>query len=224
MAKTIKPKSTTGENKAIEDVDFEETKTPSVKPDSIDKAVVISHPELNTEDKKPKGDTERKEQINIDGKDAKVQGSQTINFGDSKSINDFVEEPSTQHTDTEEKKTQTTAKSEVDEIKAFEENTKLGVDDFVDLSEAAIDIIEGFISSGLRWYAKDTTDEPYSLSVKKKTRLKNQLSILLLKYRVKFKIEYIFFLTLIVVFATPVKNAFVHRKKVIKGYIYKPTK
>lgn len=85
-------------------------------------------------------------------------------------------------------------------------------EDFADIAEVIIDLLETVIVSGLRWWAKDDTDAPYEISEKKRKRLVKHLTMVLVKHKIHFGVEIVFALTIIMAFATPTKKAIEHRK------------
>jgi hypothetical protein len=77
------------------------------------------------------------------------------------------------------------------------------------------------MSSALKWWSKDTSESAYSLPEKKKSMLSYQLSLILMKYQAKFSIEFMFFLTMVVVYIPAVMLA-KKRKKEIAEYVAQP--
>lgn len=105
------------------------------------------------------------------------------------------------------------------EIKEAEKETvnTLTKDDYEMISEFIIDGIDWLFSMLLTWWAKDTTDTPYSLTVKKKEKLQAQLSRILISSITRFNFKALFFISLILAFVQPAKKAFENRKLIKKA-------
>lgn len=108
-----------------------------------------------------------------------------------------------------------------EEIRKAEEDTKdtFTIDDYEMISEFIIDSIDWGGSSLLMFLAKDNTDAPYVLSVIKKSRLKKQLTRILIKMEVKFNFTALFFISIILAYVSPVKKALESRKIVTKAEV-----
>lgn len=220
---TIKPKKS-AKKSAIEDAkiiseEISEKKIDDTIMDAEDldnPLPKIDHVDATTPDDKK---SERHDDIIMDGKDDKNLGTKKIDFTDSESVNSFVESPTKEYVERDDVVKEKKQESADEKIRAFENNMKMGPEEFQDLSGAGIDILETLVSSLLRWYAKDTVDAPYTISEAKKNRLKAQLSLIMMKYKMNFKIEWVFIFTLLVVFATPAKTAHEHRKSMKSGSI-----
>lgn len=76
-------------------------------------------------------------------------------------------------------------------------------DDFKEIAQFLITLIDTGISSALKWWSKDTTDAPYSLGKEKQNKLVYQLTLLLVKYQAKFSLEFMFLLTILFMYAGP---------------------
>lgn len=111
----------------------------------------------------------------------------------------------------------------VDEVKAeiaqeeHEQSTKFKAQDYEEIALIIVDVFDMLMAALLRWYAKDTSDQPYSLTKRKKERVAYNLSLLLIKHQKKWSIEFMFCLTLIAIYSGPVLAARDHRKKVKSG-------
>lgn len=90
-------------------------------------------------------------------------------------------------------------------------------ENFEEIARLIIDVIDLLMSALLRWYAKDTTDQPYSLSKSKKDKVVYSLSLVLMKHQKKWSVELMFALTIIGVYSGPVLAAQSHRKEVKAG-------
>jgi len=105
------------------------------------------------------------------------------------------------------------------------EESELSSEEIADISAVIVTIIDISISSLLRIYAKDDKTSPYELSASKTKILTKQLTILLIKYNVKFKIEIMFIFTLIAIYFVPFNKARENRKREIQiknSVSYKP--
>jgi hypothetical protein len=97
--------------------------------------------------------------------------------------------------------------------KAEEDSTKnFTAKDFEDIARFMIFLIDTGLSSGLKWWSKDTSEAAYSLPEKKKEMLVYQLTLILTKYQAKFSIEFMFFLTIVIVYAPAFVKAKNNRK------------
>lgn len=95
------------------------------------------------------------------------------------------------------------------------ENSKSGkmeYKDFLKFSEFLITLIDTAISTGLRWFAKDTSSSAYSMPSANRKLLVEQLALILAKYQAKFSIEFMFFMGLIIMYAPAFIAAAKNRK------------
>ena len=101
------------------------------------------------------------------------------------------------------------------DIKKAEDDSKKNftAKDFEDIARFIIFLIDTGLSSGLKWWAKDTSDAAYSLPEKKKEMLVYQLTLILTKYQAKFSIEFMFILTILIVYAPAFMKAKSRRKE-----------
>jgi len=101
--------------------------------------------------------------------------------------------------------------------KAEDESTKnFTAKDFEDIARFMIFLIDTGLSSGLKWWSGDSSDAAYSLPEKKKEMLVYQLTLILTKYQAKFSIEFMFILTILIVYAPAFIKA-KNKKKEIKA-------
>lgn len=87
---------------------------------------------------------------------------------------------------------------------------------FKDIHQIAtflINAFDGGISILLNFIARDNRVSVYSLPVDTKRQLADQLALILVKYQVKFKIEFLFFITLLLAYMGPVGGALKSRKR-----------
>lgn len=101
------------------------------------------------------------------------------------------------------------------EIKAAEDASakNFTAKDFEDIARFIIFLIDTGISSGLKWWSGDTSDSAYSLPEKKKEMLVYQLTLILTKYQAKFSVEFMFILTILIVYAPAFVKAKNRRKE-----------
>jgi hypothetical protein len=107
------------------------------------------------------------------------------------------------------------------EIKKAEEDSKKNftAKDFEDIASFIIFLIDTGIASALKWWSKDTSESAYSLPEKKKQMLSYQLSLILMKYQAKFSIEFMFILTLFVVYIPPFMLAKNRKKEIANAKV-----
>lgn len=188
------------------------TKQPTeINPESIDLTDKIRE--------KPSENVRASTEINLDKKDDAKDETANVDFMSKSFIKNIVDKKTVKSG--EEENIEGEKKPSVEEVRkqiAEEEATAPTntMEDFEDISAGIVDVLDGLISSGLRWFAKDNIDTPYSLTATKANRLKNILSKILVKYQAKWSIEVIFICTLFTCFITPIKKARDHRKQVIK--------
>lgn len=131
----------------------------------------------------------------------------TIDFMSEEHINSFTASNSKKSEEnTEDTKSKFDGKSVEDlqkEIKEAEKDSSKNftAKDFEDIARFLIFLIDTGISSGLKWWGKDTSDTAYSLPEKKKEMLVYQLTLILTKYQAKFSIEFMFIATILLVYA-----------------------
>lgn len=73
--------------------------------------------------------------------------------------------------------------------------------DFEDVARFIIFLIDASFSSFFKWWGKDTSDTAYSLPKGKQETLVYQLTLILVKYQAKFSIEFMFLISLLVLYA-----------------------
>lgn len=102
------------------------------------------------------------------------------------------------------------------EIKKAEDDSKKNftAKDFEDIAKFIIFLIDTGLSSVLKWWSKDTSDAAYSLPEKKKDMLVYQLTLILTKYQAKFSVEFMFILTILIVYAPAFMKAKNRRKEI----------
>lgn len=108
----------------------------------------------------------------------------------------------------------TTAEDLRQKIQEEEEKSKdFKAKDFEDIARFIIFLIDSSISAGLRWWAKDTSDTAYQISKTKQEQLVSQLTLILVKYQTKFSIEFMFLITVLVLYIPPFMRARERRKE-----------
>lgn len=96
------------------------------------------------------------------------------------------------------------------EVKAAENFT---VKDFENVAGFLISLIDTGVSTALRFWSGDTSDQAYSLPAQKRTMLEKQLTLILVKYQTKFSLEFMFICTLLIVYSIPFMKAREFRNK-----------
>lgn len=86
-------------------------------------------------------------------------------------------------------------------------------EDFYDIAEFIMSLIDATAASALKWWAKDSADSPYSLPEKKKNKLTKQLAKILIKYNAKFSIEFMFLIGLCIMYIPAFRLARKTRKE-----------
>lgn len=101
------------------------------------------------------------------------------------------------------------------EVEEKEEVGKLSVEDFEDAADFIIDIVDMSLVFVIRWYSQDISDAEYKVPEEKLKKLKKHLSRLLMRMGKKFPMGVLFLLGVLAAYATPVRKAHEHRKKVM---------
>lgn len=169
---------------------------------------------LRVEEKKSE---DKVEEIKVDPKKKSNDNTVSYNIKSKNFVKDFVSEP-TRESETD--STSSRSGETVDEIRArlekeaSEEASKMTPEDFEDAADFIIDLIDMVLMFGIRWYSLDISDAEYKVPEEKLKKLKKHLSRLLMKVGKKFPLGMIFILTIVAAYATPVRKAYEHRKKV----------
>lgn len=101
------------------------------------------------------------------------------------------------------------------DVEEYEKN-KSGTLEYKDLKQMAefiITLIDSSLSTVFRLIAKDTSSSAYAIEASNKRILVTQLAMILSKYQSKFKIEFMFFIGIVMLYAPPAIAAFNNRKK-----------
>jgi len=107
-----------------------------------------------------------------------------------------------------------------EDIKKAEESRggdKFTFKDILQIATFLINAFDGGLGILLNFIAKDNRVSVYCLPAETKRQLSEQLALILIKYQVKFKIEFMFLITLIIAYIGPVGGALKHRKNVADG-------
>jgi hypothetical protein len=133
----------------------------------------------------------------------------TIDFMNQDSVNEFVKESSNE---AKEEKKSNRPKQTIDDIKSQIVQEEAAASNFTaeemaDIAEVICSVIDMGISAGFRFWAGDSSDSAYSITVGKRSMLNKQMTMILVKYQVKFKIEFLFLLSLVVVYSVPFMKA-----------------
>lgn len=80
-------------------------------------------------------------------------------------------------------------------------------EDFEEIAGFVIDIVDAGISTALRVWAKDTSSRNYELEKSKKDKLAKQGKLILVKHKLKWSVEFVFVLSLVIFYAGPIQKA-----------------
>lgn len=132
-----------------------------------------------------------------------------MDFNDESELRGFVTKDTKSATPLDDKLRNIPVEELSEQIKREETaaGSKLTYDDMKMAAGFLIELIDALMSTSLKWWSGDSSDSAYSLSKPRKEELKNYLTMILVKYQVKFKIEVFFIIMLLISYATPVMNA-----------------
>lgn len=85
-------------------------------------------------------------------------------------------------------------------------------EDFEEIAGFIIDLVDAGISTALRVWAKDTSSRNYELEKSKKDKLAKQGKLILIKHKLKWSVEFVFVLSLVIFYAGPIQKARQRRK------------
>jgi hypothetical protein len=148
----------------------------------------------------------------IDVDEKKEKPKVQVDFMDEDFIDDSIKKETKRVKEEDKKNDNITAE---DIVKEEKEQPSLTLADMMDVAEVVMNLIDLAISTSLRWWSKDTSDQAYSITYTKKSMLVRQLATILLKYQAKFRIEFLFLISLIIVYAVPFGKA-KERRKLLK--------
>lgn len=87
------------------------------------------------------------------------------------------------------------------QLKAEEEKSKqVSPETFVEIARFIIFLIDASAAAFFRWWSGDQTDTAYSLSKPKQEQLVRQLATILIKYQAKFSIEFMFLISVLILY------------------------
>lgn len=137
-----------------------------------------------------------------------------MDFNDESELKGFVTKETKTANSLEDKIRNIPVEELSEQIKAEETaaGSKLTYDDMKMAAGFIIELIDALMSTSLKWWSGDSSDSAYSLNKPRKEELKNYLTLILVKYQVKFKIEVFFIIMLLISYAAPVMNAHKLRK------------
>ena len=138
-----------------------------------------------------------------------------IDFLDDDTTASFISEPTktaTEDTDNKDNSFSFSNKTpnEIKEQVKQEENEyskELTVEDFQEVAEFLIDLVDFGVISLARFISKENTDQPFEVSEKKKRKLIKQLTLIAIKHKLNIGIELLFVATLLMVYVGPIKKA-----------------
>lgn len=93
---------------------------------------------------------------------------------------------------------------------------QFSVEDFEELAEVIIEVMDFFALFLLRAFSLDTKDEPYTVPVDRLKRMKKILTKILMKAQKKFPLGFLFFIAAVAVYGTPTRKAWQNRSAVLK--------
>lgn len=165
-----------------------------------------------------------------------IQGSKQVNVEVGKKIDEkvqidfmgekFAEEHASKKTkeNTDEPKsslkldqTVGAAREDIAKSEAKRSGDNFTVKDIHQIATFLITAFDGGIAILLNFIAKDNRVSVYTLPIETRRQLADQLALILVKYQVKFKIEFMFFITIVLAYIAPVGGALKHRKSVLDG-------
>lgn len=195
--------------------------------EKIKDAKIISEEEKKPSDNNTKSSTTK--DIPIDEKQSQEKETVRVDFMKTDFTKNYIGKKTVKSDEKSEKETVKEKKEDVKDLrdriireeKEYAENfTK---EDFADIAEIMIDLLDTGVSTALRFWAKDTSDQAYEINVTKKKRLVKQLTLILVKYQLKWSLEFLFIITLLVTYYTPYMKAR-ERRKELKSHKTEPKK
>lgn len=172
---------------------------------------MISTP--NKEEKKPEQKI-RTQEISSDESVNEPQ-SVKVSFMDEETVTKFAGEQTKKSTDNGFSIDENSSTEDVNKhISDYEDgkSAKLEYKDFLKFAEFIINLIDIGFSTALNWFARDTAVTAYTLPSPNKKILIEQLALILSKYQTKFKVEFLFLISLVVMYSAPAMAAYQMRK------------
>lgn len=162
---------------------------------------------------------QKSEQVEVDISTKPKDNKTSVSFEDIDNLKQYVKE----ETPGDESRPKTIADEykgkSIDEIREQlkteekEEENKLSIEDYSDMSDFAVDLVDMLFVFAIRWYSLDSTDAPYQPHKEKLEKLKKQLAKLLIRMGAKFPLILIFIATLFAAYLTPIRKAHSNRKE-----------
>lgn len=138
----------------------------------------------------------------------------------------FAAQPTRENQDKTEIPGNTSAEEVKKQVLEYEES-KSGKLEYKDLKQYAtviVTLIDVSFSTLFKLFARDSARSVYELSKPNKEILIEQLTLILAKYQSRFKVEFMFFISLIIMYAPAGVEAFKNRKLTNKALQKKDTK
>lgn len=163
------------------------------------------------------------EEMDLDEKGPETTTKTRVSFTNNDFMREFVkkttEESKSKEQASESAEDTRTTEEIREQIKKEESDTKnqFTPAEIKDFAEVFIDVLDMLISTGLRFYSKDTSTAAYELPVDKKQKLTRQITNIFIKYQTKFSIEFMFIVTLFICYSVPARKAHTHRKAVLEA-------
>jgi len=193
--------------------------------ENIKDAKIISEEDKSTSDNNTKSKTTKN--IPIDEKQSEERETVKVDFMKSDFTKNFIGKKTVKSDEKSEKETEKEKKEDTKDLRdriireEKEYAQQFTKEDFADIAEIMIDLMDTGISTALRFWAKDTSDQAYEINVTKKKRLIKQLTLILVKYQLKWSLEFLFIITLLVTYWTPYTKAR-QRRKELKSHKIEP--
>ena len=173
----------------------------------------------NTIKKDDAGHIKSTADINLDDNKDEADSAR-VNFMDDNYMASMLNkktEKSEEKNEGEEKKAEQTSSSTSGGPEATPDANAFTKDDMQDFAEVFMDILDMGISTALKFYSKDSSTTAYELGADKKRRLVRQLTNLFMKYQMKFSLEFMFVVTLLICYSVPIAKAKKIRKEIKEG-------
>ncbi len=163
----------------------------------------------------PKVKTKESKEIPVDNKEEELEQVR-IDFQDEDLASEFAATPTKNSADKGPSINPNTPADKIGEDVKNYEASKSGTLEYKDLLDTAkflIGLFDTALSTALNWFAKDTSITAYSMTADQKKTLSEQLALILGKYQASFKVEFTFFIALIVMSAPYAIASVKNRKK-----------
>lgn len=175
-------------------------------------------------------DDESVSELEIDIKKKQTDNKATLNIKKPGFIKDFIAEPTRQAEDYGKSSSSSSSPSSapsseptesVEDIRKRldkeekDEVSNMSVEDFEDMADFIIDLVDMGLIFGIRWYSQDISDAEYKVPEEKLKKLKKHLSRILMRVGKKFPMGMLLVLGVLAAYATPIRKAHEHRKKVL---------